>query len=65
LRYHFHGHYIVEMRKGFPVHHTIEKSVETAVELTTALNGFTSEYDSRHCYGLSIGVSEEPSLVDD
>ncbi len=64
MRYHINGHYIVEMRKGFAVHHTIEKSFETAIELTTALNTFTSEYDSRHCYGLVIGVSEEPSLIE-
>ena len=55
----------VEMRKGFAVHHDIQKDFETAQELTNALNTFTSEYDSRHCYGLVIGVSEEPSLVDD
>jgi len=64
IRYHFRGHYIVEMRKGFPVHHDIEKDCETAAEMTTALNQFTSEYDSRHCYGLTIGISEEPSLVE-
>jgi len=64
MRYHINGHYIVEMRKGFPIHHTIEKSFETAVELTSAINQFTSEYDSRHCYGLVIGVSEEPSLIE-
>ncbi len=64
MRYHINGHYVVEMRKGFPVHHTIEKSFETASELTTALNTFTSEYDSKYCYGLAIGVSEESSLVE-
>jgi len=64
MRYHIHGHFIVEMREDFPVHHQIEKSFETAAELTTALNTFTSEYDSRHCYGLVIVVSKEPSLVE-
>ena len=64
IRYHLNGHYIVEMRKGFAVHHQIEKDYETAAELTSALNSFTSEYDSRYCYGLVIGVSEEPSLVE-
>ena len=64
IRYHLNGHFVVEMRKGFPVHHQIEKGYETAIELTEALNQFTSEYDSRHCYGLMIGVSEEPSLVE-
>ena len=64
IRYHLNGHFVVEMRKGFPVHHVIEKGYETAIELTQALNQFTSEYDSTYCYGLMIGVSEEPSLVE-
>jgi len=64
LRYHIHGHFIEEQRKGFAVHHEIDKHCDTAVELTNTLNLFTSDYDSRYCYGLSIGVAEEPSLVE-
>jgi len=52
------------MRKGFAVHHTIDKDFETAAELTTAVNQFTSEYDSTYCYGLVMGISEEPSVIE-
>lgn len=64
MRYHINGHYIIEMRKGFPVHHQIEKDCETETELSHALGQFMNDYDSAHCYGLTIGMSEEPSLVE-
>ncbi len=49
---------------GFAVHHQIEKDVDDALLVSEILNGFTNDYDQKYCYGLSIGISEEPTLVE-
>jgi len=64
MRYHVHGHFVEEQRRGVPVHHQIEKDVDDALLVAEILNAFTSGYDQKSCYGLSIGISEEPSLVE-
>jgi len=60
-----HGHFVEEHRKGFAVHHEMDKYVKTFAELQDILDGFLASYDPKYCYGLSIGIAEEPSLVDD
>jgi len=64
LRYHIHGHFVEEQKKGFAVHHTIDTTLETFTELQDRYDSFLSSYNVRFCYGLSIGISEEPSLVE-
>ncbi len=64
MRYHIHGHFVEEQRRGFAVHHEIKKDVDDALLVAEILNAFTSSYDQKYCYGLSIGISEEPSLVE-
>ena len=64
MRYHIHGHFVEEQRRGFAVHHQIEKDVDDALLVAEILNDFTSSYDQKYCYGLAIGISEEPSLVE-
>jgi len=64
MKYHIRGHFIEEQRRGFAVHHQMEKDVDDAVELMKLLNNFTNTYNSKYCYGLTIGISEEPSLVE-
>ncbi len=63
MRYHIHGHFVEEQRRGFSVHHQIEKNVDDALEVADIINNFTKSYDQTYCYGLSIGISEEPTLV--
>ncbi len=58
------GHFVEEQRKGFAVHHQIEKDVDDALLISEIMNAFTSDYDQSYCYGLAIGISEEPSLVE-
>ena len=58
------GHFVEEQRKGFAVHHQIEKDTDDALLVAEILNAFTSSYDQNYCYGLAIGISEEPSLVE-
>ena len=58
------GHFVEEQRKGFAVHHHIDKDVDDALLVSEILNSFTSEYRQSCCYGLVIGISEEPSLVE-
>jgi len=64
MRYHIHGHFVEEQRKGFAVHHEIQKDIDDALLVAEILNAFTNSYDQKYCYGLSIGISEEPSLVE-
>lgn len=47
------------------MHHHIQKDFETAREMNDELTRFSSEYDSQYCYGLALGISEEPSLVEE
>lgn len=63
IRYHFRAHFIEEQRKGFAVHHQIEKDCHDVPELAESMTSFMSSYNSEYCYGLTLGVSEEPSLV--
>ena len=48
----------------FPVHHQMEKDVETFDEIIETIGKFLSPYTQKFCYGLSIGISEEPTLVE-
>lgn len=64
MRYHIHAHFVDEQKKGFSVHHEIDKNIETFTELRDVLDEFLNSYDLRNSYGLSIGIVEEPSLVE-
>lgn len=64
MRYHFHGHFVEEQRRGFAVHHEIDKYTETYAELQDTIDGFLSSYVSKYCYGLSIGIVEESTLAE-
>lgn len=64
MRYHINGHFIEEQRRGFAVHHQMEKSVETFAELQDSYDGFLASYNPTYCYGLTLGYSEEPTLVE-
>ncbi len=65
MRYHFNGHFVEEQRRGFAVHHQIEKDYETEKKLAKALGQFMTDYNPTYCYGLAIGISEEPTIVKD
>ena len=64
MRYHIHGFFKEEQRRGFVVCHEIDKHTGNALEIAEILNNFTKDYDMSYCYGLSIGIVEEPSLVE-
>lgn len=64
MRYHLNGFFKEEQRRGFVVTHLIQKDYETEKELSHALGLFMKDYNPEYCYGLSIGMSEEPSLVE-
>jgi hypothetical protein len=67
MRYHIHGHFVEDRipdGNHFPVHHTIEVVVETFTELQDRYDSFLLSYNSRCCYGLTIGISEDPSAVE-
>lgn len=64
MRYHIHGHFVEMQRAKFAVHHMIEKDVDTTDELKEILFNFTKDYHEEYCYGLAIGISEEPTFVD-
>jgi len=64
MRYNLNAHFIEEQRKGFAVHHTIDTKIETFAELQDKIDSFLSPYNTRYCYGLVLGISEEPSLVE-
>ncbi len=64
MRYHLNGHFIEEQRRGFAVHHTIDTTLETFAELLDRYNSFLSPYNPKFCYGLTLGISEEPTLVE-
>lgn len=64
MRYHFHAHFVEEQRKGFAVHHQIEKDCETFAELQDLTYQVLASYSQKYCYGLSIGVAEEPTIAD-
>lgn len=64
MRYHINAHFVEEQRRGFPVHHQIEKDVETYAELQDTYDRFLASYDKVYCYGLVLGISEEPTLVE-
>lgn len=64
MRYHFNGIYKEEQRRGFVVTHLLQKDYDTAKELAQALGQFMNDYNPEYCYGLSIGISEDPCLVE-
>ena len=63
-RYHIHGFFKEEQRRGFVVCHELDKHVETIVELQDVYETYLASYNPRFCYGLSIGIVEEPTLVE-
>jgi len=67
MRYHLNGHFVEDRLPDgnhFPVHHTIDTTIETFTELQDRIDSFLSPYNPRFCYGLVLGISEEPSLVE-
>jgi len=74
IRYHIHGHFVEDrmpyvdekdrLFEHFPVHHEIQKDVETFEELIETIGKFLSSYTTKYCTGLTFGISEEPSLVE-
>jgi len=76
IRYHINGHFIEDrmpfvdkkdrLFDHFPVHHQMQKDVETFDELIETIGKFLSSYttDPKFCYGLVLGISEESSLVE-
>ena len=64
MRYHINGFFKEEQRRGFVVCHVIDKHTGNALEIAEILNNFTQDYDMSYCYGLSIGIVEEPTLVE-
>ncbi len=67
MRYHLNGHFVedrVPNGNHFPVHHTIEVTLETFIELQNRYDSFLSPYNPKFCYGLVIGISEESTLVE-
>ena len=65
MRYHINAHFVEEQKRGFPVHHQLERYTDDVMEVATMLNVFMSSYEQSYCYGLAIGVSEETTIVDD
>jgi len=64
MRYHIHGHFVEEQRRGFAVHHQMDKFVETFAELQDSYDGFLASYTTKFCYGLSIGIVEESTVTE-
>jgi len=64
MRYHINGFFKEEQRKGFVVTHSIDRYTDDALLVADILNGFTSAYDKKYCYGLSIGICEEADIID-
>jgi len=66
-RYHIHGFFKEDrMPDGnhFPVTHEMDKHVETYADILDSLAKFLASYTPKFCNGLSIGIVEEPTLVD-
>lgn len=69
MRYHIHGHFVEDrmpyvdekdrLFEHFPVHHQMDKFVETFAELQDSYDRFLASYTTKFCYGLSIGIVEE------
>ncbi len=69
MTYHLNGHFVEDrmpyvnekdrLFDHFPVHHQIQKDVETFDELIEAFGNFLSSYTTKYCYGLVFGISEE------
>lgn len=64
MRYHFHGHFVEEQRRGFAVHHQIQKDCENFSELIFMQDEFLASYHPKYCYGLTIGIAEEPTMAE-
>ena len=74
MTYHLNGHFVEDrmpyvdekdrLFEHFPVHHQMQKDVETFAELQDIYDGFLSPYNKLYCKGLAIGISEESSRVE-
>jgi len=57
-RYHLVGEYVIENRKGFPVHRKIDVHCNTNLDLQTKASIFLEKYDYRDCHSLEFHVVE-------
>ena len=64
MRYHLNAIFKEEQIRGFAVTHLLEKDYDTEKELAHAFGEFMHDYNPKYCYGLAVGMSEEPSLVE-
>ena len=66
MRYHITGFFKDGRIKNsdIDVIHSIDKYIDDALLIAEMINDFTKEYDQSYCYGLSIGISEESTLVE-
>ncbi len=64
MRYHIHANFVEEKQKKIVVEHKIDKNIETFTELRDVLDEFLNSYNLSYCFGLSIGIVEEPTLVE-
>ena len=65
MKYHIIGHFVEDRLPDgnhFPVHHQMDKFVDSFAELLDIEKSFLAPYNSK-CYGLSIGITEESTLV--
>ena len=58
MRYHLTGHFIIEERKGFPVHSTIDFESDSNEEINKHAMGFLNGYDHNYCHSLLFKVEE-------
>jgi len=68
MKYHIMGHFVEDRLPDgnhFPVHHQMDKFVDSFAELLDVKNNFLKSYKPKWCYGLSIGISEESSEIDE
>ena len=58
-RYKLTGHFIIEERKGFPVHSVIDFEADSNEEINEKAMGFLSRYDHNFCHSLVFEVKEK------
>ena len=57
-RYHVHGQFAEEQRKGFIVWHKIEQNFETTEVMNKMVAEWLSEYNSAYCHSMEFYVKE-------